>query len=84
MTETRHTAGSITDDALDVLYENANRGWRRGDRWKRRAKQAAAAIGRARSLHVKYDDSDHCQHDGEPWPCPTLRALDNPEEGTTP
>ena len=46
----RHTADSITDDALDALYENANRGWRRGDEWKQRALKAEAAIERAERL----------------------------------
>ncbi|MGV2914467.1 hypothetical protein [Streptomyces alfalfae] len=36
----RYTASTITDDALDALYENANEGWRRGDRWKKRARAA--------------------------------------------
>jgi len=39
----RHTASSITDDALDALYETATRGWRRGDRWKEQAIAAEAA-----------------------------------------
>ncbi|MFI8988633.1 hypothetical protein ACIG63_27095 [Streptomyces antimycoticus] len=30
----RYTASTITDEALDALYENASRGWRRGDDWK--------------------------------------------------
>lgn len=46
MTRKRHTADSITDDALDALYENATRGWRRGDEWKARAEQAEAALKR--------------------------------------
>ncbi|MFM9681128.1 hypothetical protein [Streptomyces brasiliscabiei] len=46
MTKHRHTASTITDDTLDRLYENASRGWRRGDRWKRRAEKAEAAIER--------------------------------------
>ncbi|PVE04639.1 hypothetical protein [Streptomyces scopuliridis] len=29
----------------------------------------------ARALHVQYPDSEHCQHDGESWPCPTVEAL---------
>lgn len=29
----------------------------------------------ARALHVKYPDSEHCQHDAEQWPCQTLTAL---------
>ncbi len=34
MSQPRHTADSITDDALDALYANASKGWRRGDEWK--------------------------------------------------
>ncbi|WP_460067345.1 hypothetical protein [Streptomyces sp. YKOK-I1] len=46
MTAKRHTADSITDDALDELYANASKGWRRGDEWKERAVAAAAAVAR--------------------------------------
>ncbi|WP_442803395.1 hypothetical protein OG411_17400 [Streptomyces pseudogriseolus] len=46
MTPKRHTASTITDDDLDALYENANRGWRRGDEWKQRALAAEAAVER--------------------------------------
>jgi hypothetical protein len=47
---TRYTADTINDDALDALYENANRGWRRGDEWKARAEAAEAAVARAEKL----------------------------------
>ncbi|MGA5668993.1 hypothetical protein ACPCTG_26360 [Streptomyces pseudogriseolus] len=50
MTPKRHTASTITDDALDALYDNANRGWRRGDEWKQRALAAEAAVERAERL----------------------------------
>lgn len=50
MSKRRHTADSITDDALDKLYQNANRGWRRGDEWKKRALAAEAAVKRADRL----------------------------------
>ena len=50
MSPERHTASTITDDALDALYANANEGWRRGDRWKERAEAAEAAIERAERL----------------------------------
>ncbi|WP_020141158.1 hypothetical protein [Streptomyces sp. 351MFTsu5.1] len=50
MTSRRHTADSITDDDLDALYENANKGWRRGDEWKERALAAEAAVERASRL----------------------------------
>jgi hypothetical protein len=43
MSRRRHTADSITDDDLDALYRNANTGWRRGDRWKRKACAAQSA-----------------------------------------
>jgi hypothetical protein len=46
----RYTADTINDDALDQLYANANRGWRRGDEWKARALKAEAAIKRAERL----------------------------------
>lgn len=50
MSPQRYTADSITDDALDELYENASKGWRRGDEWKKRALAAEAAIERAERL----------------------------------
>jgi hypothetical protein len=50
MSPERYTADSITDAALDALYENANRGWRRGDEWKARAEKAEAAVERADRL----------------------------------
>ncbi|WP_431772210.1 hypothetical protein [Streptomyces cucumeris] len=40
----RYTASTITDDALDTLYANASRGWRRGDRWKAEALEAKSAL----------------------------------------
>ena len=40
----RHTADTITDDALDQLYDNASRGWRRGDEWKAKALEGQAAV----------------------------------------
>lgn len=50
MSKPRHTASTITDDALDELYANATKGWRRGDEWKARAVAAEAAIARAERL----------------------------------
>jgi hypothetical protein len=50
MSAKRYTADSITDDALDELYENANKGWRRGDEWKARAEQAEAALEHVRGI----------------------------------
>ncbi|MGC5398059.1 hypothetical protein ACPXCP_20285 [Streptomyces sp. DT20] len=39
-----------------------------------------------RTIHTKHDDSEHCQHDAESWPCPTVAALDDEDqaEPTTP
>jgi hypothetical protein len=50
MSQPRHTASTINDNALDELYDNASRGWRRGDEWKKRALAAEAAIERANRL----------------------------------
>lgn len=44
MSKRRHTVDTITDDALDKLYQNANRGWRRGDAWKGKATAALASL----------------------------------------
>ena len=44
MTAKRYTADTINDDALDELYANPSKGWRRGDEWKKRALAAWAAI----------------------------------------
>jgi hypothetical protein len=43
---------------------------------KLRARVAELEAGTAAvlSLHTKYEDSEHCQHDGERWPCPTVQA----------
>ncbi|MFB7360540.1 hypothetical protein, partial [Streptomyces gardneri] len=65
----RHTASTTTDDALDELYANASKGWRRGDIWKAKAKeievdrdrlaeeleQAQATIERVRAAVAPYD-----------------------------
>lgn len=50
MTAERYTANTINDDALDALYANASKGWRRGDEWKERALKAEAAVERAERL----------------------------------
>lgn len=50
------------------------------DQLKRLRAQVAeleSMVDTARAMHVKFPDSEHCQHDAEPWPCPTLAALDN-------
>lgn len=52
----RYTASDIDDDALDALYENANRGWRRGDEWKAKALTAEAAIARLTAWGDQLDD----------------------------
>ncbi|MEV8031410.1 hypothetical protein [Streptomyces sp. NPDC086182] len=50
MSQPRKTTSTITDDELDELYDNASRGWRRGDDWKQRALAAEAAVERAGRL----------------------------------
>lgn len=57
MTKHRHTASTITDDTLDRLYDNASRGWRRGDRWKARAEKAEAALERLTRWCDQLDES---------------------------
>lgn len=52
---------------------------------ERLREQLAAAQAKARTqrdavlaLHPKYDDTDHCRNDGEPFPCTTVRAVGGP------
>ena len=80
MTSKRHTANSINDDDLDALYENANRGWRRGDEWKQRALKAEAAIERAEKLARRW--AILRAHGGAA--VELRKALAEPKESTTP
>jgi hypothetical protein len=61
----RHTASTITDHALDELYENATRGWRRGDEWKARAVTAEAALERLADWCERLDKNAQ-QRTGDP------------------
>ncbi|EDY43912.1 hypothetical protein [Streptomyces sp. SPB074] len=42
--------------------------------------EAERLLAELRGRHTRYPDSPHCKHDGERWPCLTLRALDAPTE----
>lgn len=74
----RYTADTITDDALDELYENANEGWRRGDRWKERATKAEAALDR-----VLYA-AEVIEANGIKWAAESVRRAAETEENSTP
>ncbi|MGH8967839.1 MAG: hypothetical protein ACRDXB_21300, partial [Actinomycetes bacterium] len=37
-----------------------------------------AQVAALLALHRKHTDSDHCEYDGEVWPCPTVEALAMP------
>ncbi|MVO87905.1 hypothetical protein GPA10_24890 [Streptomyces sp. p1417] len=52
----------LTDDALDALYDNATRGWRRGDRWKERALEAEAALARVYEWADELDETARRVH----------------------
>ncbi|MER5600533.1 hypothetical protein [Streptomyces sp. NPDC002265] len=83
MSKRRHTASTITDDALDKLYANATAGWRRGDEWKARAEAAEAAVERVRQIHNHGTRTDTCNDCGQPWPCEVIRALAASEENSS-
>ena len=77
MSPRRHTASSITDDALDALYENATEGWRRGDRWKERALAAEAAL-----REVLYT-AEVIEANGIKWAADSVRRSASTEETST-
>lgn len=43
---------------------------------QRRVSVLESRIGTAQAMHVKHSDSEHCQYDDGPWPCPTVVALE--------
>lgn len=87
MTAKRHTASSITDDALDALYENATEGWRRGDRWKDRAERAEAALARLTAWCDELDEYSRVVLKDETAVHPVAgnirHRLEQPEENST-
>lgn len=78
MTKHRHTASTITDDTLDRLYDNASRGWRRGDRWKRRAEKAEAALAMVLAV------AEVIEANGIKWAADSVRRAAKNEETSTP
>ncbi|MET9734311.1 hypothetical protein ABZZ79_27835 [Streptomyces sp. NPDC006458] len=84
----RYTADSITDDALDQLYDNATRGWRRGDEWKARALKAEAAIARLTAWADELDEYSQVvlkdQTAQHPVAAQIRHHLTQPQETSTP
>lgn len=78
MSPERYTASTITDDALDALYANANEGWRRGDRWKERAQAAEATLLEVLAV------AEVIEANGVKWAADSIRRTVQPEESTTP
>ena len=44
------------------------------DEMRKQVAELGAQRAAVLALHPKHTDSEHCQHDGEPWPCPTVQA----------
>ncbi|MEU0220253.1 hypothetical protein ABZ281_36595 [Streptomyces sp. NPDC006265] len=81
MSPQRYTADSITDDALDQLYANASRGWRRGDEWKSRAQKAERALERVEALAYRWETALAAD---TPYARSLRAALAGPKEQSTP
>lgn len=65
----RHTTNEALSEAAEALR-------RQRDRIDQLETQRKAL----RAPHVRFADSDHCQHDGERWPCPTVAVLGDDEQ----
>jgi hypothetical protein len=85
--EKRPTLDQMNSDDLDALHERAEKAEADANHTAdlvadtvQRAERAEAAIARVRALHVNgYGLCDECTGShGAPWPCPTIRALDEP------
>lgn len=87
----------LTSDALDALYEQLEAAEQTESERQlatarealasatTRAARAEAALARVRALHSNgYGLCDECTGShGVPWPCPTIRALDQPSPAAT-
>lgn len=82
-TEPRYTASTITDDALDALYERLDAAERQRAESDLDASRAEAAIARVRQIHSRGPRTNACNDCGQPWPCEVARAL-NTEENSAP
>lgn len=65
----RHTTNEVLSDAAEQLRANRDR-----------IAELVTASAKARAMHAKHADSDHCQYDGERWPCQTLTHLQKPDQ----
>ncbi|MGW7247757.1 hypothetical protein [Streptomyces decoyicus] len=46
------------------------------ERLRARVAELEQQVIGVRAVHMKYPDSEHCQHDGQQWPCPTMQAAE--------
>ena len=63
----RHTTNEWVTDAAAALRVAGTR-----------IAELETASAKAGALHTKCSDSNHCQYDGERWPCQTLTHLQRP------
>lgn len=67
------------DDSFDFTESDTKLG-AEFDRWFAPYEAALAAVQRVRELHWEFKDSEMreswCNHSGNTYPCPTIKALD--------
>ncbi|MGW6566482.1 hypothetical protein [Streptomyces sp. NPDC054975] len=63
----RHTTNEWVNDAAAALRAAGTR-----------IAELETAAAKAGALHAKHPNSNHCQYDGERWPCQTLTHLQRP------
>ncbi|MDV5145876.1 hypothetical protein R1T08_17090 [Streptomyces sp. SBC-4] len=63
----RHSTNESLSDAAEALRVQRDR-----------IAELETAAARVSALHVKFPDSNHCQYDGERWPCKTLTHVQRP------
>ncbi|MCI4143017.1 hypothetical protein [Streptomyces sp. MMS20-AI2-20] len=77
-TKTWSTA-TYADGTARALYEIALTLNAEAQTLRARVDALEAQAAALRAPHVRFADSDHCQHDGERWPCPTVAVLGEEE-----
>ncbi|MCX5229726.1 hypothetical protein [Streptomyces sp. NBC_00233] len=63
----RHSTNEWVTDPAEALRVSRDR-----------IAELEAAAAKVSALHAKFRDSNHCQYDGERWPCQTLQQIQRP------
>ncbi|WP_407553118.1 hypothetical protein QOM21_24055 [Streptomyces sp. Pv4-95] len=82
--KTKQTAAGIAADLDAAGMLQSPESAAEVERLRTRVAELEQQTAAVQAVHVKHPDSEHCQHDGERWPCPTLGAIEDDETPCSP